>query len=90
MRLIVRPVDHHRIDQHIVDQIENSLEIWSTLIDLGELCKVTFLCLLPTAQCANTLENIPHIPLRAALSVGEEFPAISSSPNDGLYITALH
>ena len=88
MRLIVRPVDH-RIDQHIVDQIENSLEIWSTLIDLGELCKVTFLCLLPTAQCANTLEkNISHIPLRAALSVGEEFPAISSRPNDGLYITA--
>ena len=38
MRLIVTLDDHH-----IVDHIENSLKIWSMLIDLRDQCRVTFL-----------------------------------------------
>ena len=50
----------HRIDQHIVDQIENSLKIWSTLIDLGEHCRVTIFLCFSCCSSKTLLITPPH------------------------------
>ena len=64
----------HRIDQHIVDQIENSLEIWSTLMVLREHCKVTKIILCFSCCSSKSLTpqapnqpTFPHISIQAAL-----------------------
>ena len=74
MRLIVMLDDHH-----IVDHIENSLKIWSMLIDLRDQCRVTnlpFKTLLITIN--QTLPFSYSYKICPALSVGEEFQAINS------------
>ena len=82
----------HRIDQHIVDQIENSLKIWSTLIDLREHCRVTIFLCFSCCSSKKKYSSHPHISSYSypgsSFPVGVEFWAISSRPNDGLYIAA--
>ena len=82
----------HRIDQHIVDQIENSLKIWSTLIDLGEHCRVTIFLCFSCCSSKKKYSSHPHISSYSypgsSFPVGVEFWAISRRPNDGLYIAA--